>query len=272
MIVAEPPREKRQPWMKWYPSDWRADPRLHMCSLAARGLWIEMLGYMHEAEPYGYFLVNGRTPQPKEIANLVGSDAKTVARCLQELRDNGVFSTDETGCFSRRMLRDKAKAAQDRENGKGGGNPNLRAPDNHDLLDGVNPPDKAQMPEARDQRPGSGFTNPRAQRASAKELGFDDWYAAYPKHEDRGHAEQAFVKARKIASLEELIAGAQRYVATVDRRENGRFIALPATWLNGQRWRDETAGAANGSLSERRKPQSAPPIDDESRRIAEGIH
>ena len=41
------------------------------------------------------------------------------------------------------MVRDKAKAEKDRANGKGGGNPKLKG--------GVNPKDKAQIPEARDQ-------------------------------------------------------------------------------------------------------------------------
>jgi len=50
----------KQPWLKFFPSDWRADPALRMCSLAARGLWIEMLCLMHEARPHGSLLVNGK--------------------------------------------------------------------------------------------------------------------------------------------------------------------------------------------------------------------
>jgi hypothetical protein len=60
-----------RPWLRWYPGDWRADPRLRMCSLAARGLWIELLGFMHEAEPYGHFIVGGAAPSEREIAKLV---------------------------------------------------------------------------------------------------------------------------------------------------------------------------------------------------------
>jgi hypothetical protein len=146
--------DKRAPWIKWYPADWRADPRLRMCSLAARGLWIEMLGYMHEGEPYGRFVINGRTPQPREIAALVGAPIKVVEKALEELRENGVFSVDDDGlAYSRRMVRDKARAEADRANGKGGGNPKLRARDNPDDAKGVNPPDKAQRLEARSQKP-----------------------------------------------------------------------------------------------------------------------
>jgi len=151
--------EKRHPWLKWYPADWRADPALRMCSLAARGLWADMLGLMHEAEPYGYLVVGGRLPTSQQLASLVGVDVRAVTTALGELEAAGVFSRDAEGrIYSRRMVRDKAKSDQDRQNGKGGGNPSLRRPDKV----GVNPPDngqdkgavktpdKAQKPEARD--------------------------------------------------------------------------------------------------------------------------
>jgi hypothetical protein len=53
-----------------------------------------------------------------------------------------VFSRDADGTiYSRRMRRDAERAEEDKKNGKKGGNPKLK--------DGVNPPDKAHMPEAR---------------------------------------------------------------------------------------------------------------------------
>lgn len=138
-----------RPWMKWYPKDWRADARLRMCSLAARGLWIELIGYMHEADPYGHLTINGATPSIEDIAALVGRPMSEVRKAMAELRERQVFSEATDGpIFSRRMVRDKAKADQDAANGKGGGNPKLTAPDNG----GVNPPLKAQIPEARIQK------------------------------------------------------------------------------------------------------------------------
>lgn len=100
-----------RPWLKWYPSDWRGDALLRVCSLAARGLWIEMLGVMHENG--GRLLLNGSSPSQAQIAAVVGSDAKTVGKLLKELEDNGVFSRDDAGViFSRRMVRDLVKSAE----------------------------------------------------------------------------------------------------------------------------------------------------------------
>lgn len=134
------------PYIKWFPTDWRADPRLRMCSLAARGLWIELIGYMHEGEPYGHLTINGSEPTLQDIASLVGRPVSEVRKALAELEQRQVYSTDaEQGTpYSRRMVRDKAKAEKDRENGKGGGNPNLKG--------GVNPKDKAQIPDTRIQK------------------------------------------------------------------------------------------------------------------------
>jgi hypothetical protein len=133
------------PYIKWYPTDWRADPRLRMCSLAARGLWIDLIGYMHEGAPYGHLTINDEIPTLPDITALVGRPLSEVRKAMAELEARQVYSVDEVGrMFSRRMVRDKAKAEKDRENGKGGGNPKLKG--------GVNPQDKAQIPEARDQK------------------------------------------------------------------------------------------------------------------------
>ncbi len=133
-----------KPWMKFYPSDWRSDPALRMCPLAARGLWMEMLSIMHEAEPYGHLVVKGVPVEPDMLAKMVGIGLKECRNLLATLRQVGVFSETETGVvYSRRMVRDHAKALKDKENGKKGGNPTLN--------EGVNPQDKAQKPEARDQ-------------------------------------------------------------------------------------------------------------------------
>lgn len=155
--------EKRQPWMKWYPADWRADPALRMCSFAAQGLWIAMLGVMHEAEPYGHLLVNGRAPTARQLSGLLGGTEKEIAGLLQELDEAGVFSRDDEGViYSRRMVRDKAKADADRENGKRGGNPKLSTTDKppnkpegkpRKETGGLTEGDKAQRPEARGQMP-----------------------------------------------------------------------------------------------------------------------
>lgn len=173
--------ERRQPWMKWYPADWRADPGLRMCSFAARGLWADLLALMHEGEPYGHLTINGRVPTSRQLAVMLGGTAKEIDALIAELMDAGVPSrTDDGVIYSRRMVRDKAKQDADRANGKGGGNPRLKGSDNPDPKPpdnggdgpgdkpGVNPPVKAQKLEARSQKlePNEPTTVPVAARAT----------------------------------------------------------------------------------------------------------
>lgn len=151
--------KRRDPWMKFFPADWRADPALRLCSMAARGLWIEMLGVMYEATRRGHLLIKGAVPSPEQLAIVVGCGTDECVALLAELERNGVFSRKRNGViYSRRMEADEIKSSKNRDNGRKGGNPALRSspsnptdnppPDNRRLIR----EDKAHIPEARSQR------------------------------------------------------------------------------------------------------------------------
>lgn len=139
------------PWLKFYPTDWRSDPKLRMCGLPARGLWIEMISIMHEATPYGHLLVSGRAPTDTQLAVLVGSPPAQIPELLGELEAAGVFSRTGKGViYSRRMTRVAKKSAIARKNGKNGGNPTLSKQKENSSSDNQTPtnPVKPQKPEA----------------------------------------------------------------------------------------------------------------------------
>jgi hypothetical protein len=95
-----------QPWMKFYPRDWRADEKLRVCSLAARGLWMEMLALMHGSERYGHLLINGKAPTDAQLAVLAGAPSPQVVDLLGELEEAGVFSRSASGAiYSRRITK-----------------------------------------------------------------------------------------------------------------------------------------------------------------------
>ncbi|CAD7023235.1 hypothetical protein REJC140_00138 [Pseudorhizobium endolithicum] len=163
----------KNPWLKFYPLDWRGDPKLRMCSMAARGLWIEMLALMHEATPYGHLLVSGKSPTDLQIAVLAGAPSDQVTELLGELESAGVFSRTRDGViYSRRMIRDEKKSAVARKNGGRGGNPALSKDKENQALD--NPKDntdvKPQKPYSRSQNEKSGdfSSGAGAQKKSAQ--------------------------------------------------------------------------------------------------------
>ena len=285
------------PWLKFYPGDWRADPALRVCSLAARGLWLEMLAIMHEAEPRGHLLVKGRPLTVEQLAVLTGSSIDECSRHLEELEIAGVFDRRKNGVIvSRRMERDENLSRKYRENGKKGGNPNLC--NKGENAKSLNPPDKspdiAKKPEARIQKPESSSLRSDETRArnptnsdgqSERELipdlpdfldrrkpsganptsndyppnPFEEWWERWPHKIGKLAAEKAFEKVRKRGDVafDRLVRGIDDYVRT---KPPDRNWCNPATWLNQGRWDDEPAiddGA--GRASGRARP-SAPEV------------
>ena len=104
-------------WMKFWPQDWRGDVALRGCSVAARGLWIDMVCLMHEANPYGHLTVNGKAMNARHLATLTGLAEKEAVRLLAELEGAGIFSKAGDGTiYSRRMVRDYEKSEEGRRN------------------------------------------------------------------------------------------------------------------------------------------------------------
>lgn len=76
-------------------------------------------------------------------------------------------------------------------------------------------------------------------RGSAPD-GFEDFYAPFPRKDARAKAESAWRSLNPPPELVAVIvADVKRRSAGVDwQKENGRYVPLPATYLNGRRWED----------------------------------
>lgn len=159
-------------WLRFWPQDWQRDPALRSCSIAARGLWIELICIMHEATPYGYLTIGGKAATTRQIGTITGCGEKEATKLIGELEDAGVFSRDETGTiYSRRMVRDKAASDAGREHGKSGGNPALKSKSASQVNGGGNgvgltqdltggPTSKKQMLESDSEPNGSAHSDP----------------------------------------------------------------------------------------------------------------
>lgn len=79
---------------------------------------------------------------------------------------------------------------------------------------------------------------------------FEQFWQAYPRRVARLAAEKAFMKARKRATLQELLDGIARYKAG---KPDYADYCYPATWLNAGRWMDEYE---RRSGDDRRRPLS----------------
>jgi DNA-binding transcriptional ArsR family regulator len=103
------------PWFKFYSRTWSGNQRLRMVSLAARGLWVEMLSLMHEAEPYGYLVVNGKPISVQQLARAVSVADAEVEVLLQELKGAGILHIDRRKrIYSPRMIRERSLSEKGR--------------------------------------------------------------------------------------------------------------------------------------------------------------
>jgi hypothetical protein len=76
-----------------------------------------------------------------------------------------------------------------------------------------------------------------------EEKKFDEWYQLYPRKVSKKKAREAFGKALKKIPCEDLMALTKAYMNANEtqetlKRENGKFIPHPTTWLNQERWED----------------------------------
>lgn len=75
----------------------------------------------------------------------------------------------------------------------------------------------------------------------AEKPSFNDFYQAYPKRQARGKAEQAWKKINPSQeTFMRMIKALEWQCKQPDwLKDNGQYIPLPASWLNGKRWLDE---------------------------------
>lgn len=129
----------KAPAFQFYPGDWQRDAALQSCSIAARGLWMEMLCIMHQSQPYGCLKINGKVVEISTLSRLVGASQREVKTLIEELENAGVFQRDSDGAIcSKRMINDEKTRKARAEGGKKGGNPRLTLKDNQEVEGKVN--------------------------------------------------------------------------------------------------------------------------------------
>ena len=119
----------KRPSFQFYSGDWLKDPSVRALSLAARGLWMDMICLMDQSARRGYLELNGQPVSAEQLARMTGCFEEQVTPLLRELEYVGVHSTTDAGViFNRRMVKDeqaRASAAkrQQKVRDRGGGDP-----------------------------------------------------------------------------------------------------------------------------------------------------
>ena len=248
---------KKLPAFQFYPGDWMKDPAVRCLSLAARGLWFDMLCLMHESPRRGYLQhPSGKRVEAVQLARMVGGEIAEVAALLDEIADAGASSeTAQNVVYCRRMVRDERKRQKCSEAGKkGGGNPALQDADLASAYKGGSKGDDKGTPK---QKQGSSVSSSVSVAVSTSkkttvspELAalFDSARQAYPGTK-RGldtelanfrkqHADWRDILPRLLPAINQQTLVKQRLTAA------GEFCPVwknLSTLINQRCWEEETA-------------------------------
>lgn len=102
--------------------------------------------------------------------------------------------------------------------------------------------------------------------------GFLEFWREYPRKEARKAAARAWAKI-KPGEAAKLMAGLRIWRRSEQwQREGGRFIPHPATFLNGERWRDAPMDIQGEAASHNQKPLDQQFEELERRRAGQGVN
>jgi hypothetical protein len=200
----------KRPSFQFYPKEWVWDIALRQCSVAARGLWADLLCLMHEGEPYGHLADERGSLALEFVLRIVGIPDGEYTGLLAELESHGVFSRTEAGVvYSRRMVRDDERRTVLAANGRNGGRPSkaLTGGGTRNCVPGVQP-----------------IAEPPARMTSQEEQGklrqWAEFKALYPAHRlDEEPAARAWV-SREDES-EAILAGLRVWAVSLDWSKDG---------------------------------------------------
>jgi len=226
----------RMHYLKFYPESWIAESSLRLCSLAARGLWIELICRMAQSPEHGVLLSPGGKPvRDDQIPALVGGPHDGVMAALAELGSEGVLSrrTPDGAIYSRRMVRDHAEYVRQAESGSVGGKRSvglkgtLKAP----LKGSLESDPKASVDsrfsllDSNSSEGGLGETNSAARFLAERRIttgqlspGFVRFVELYPAHRSRSRDEMliAWESMQCEPMADQIIAGLRAHMEGKD--------------------------------------------------------
>jgi hypothetical protein len=180
-------KQDGRPAFQFYPDKWYGDKGLRMCSLAARGLWMDMLCIMWESPERGTLReANGKQIIANGLAKLVGADEADTKQYLSELEGHGVFSTLDDGTIYNRYMHGKWELSRTRaEAGRKGG---MASKTEAKVPSPSSSPSSSPTPEAENKQQQTPRTRKKRGEPDPRVKVFIDWfYEEFKKRTGRAY-------------------------------------------------------------------------------------
>lgn len=126
-MTSAPPRRQKQEEPRLHTRLWIESPAFHSLTLAAQGMWINLVAIMAVADPFGHLKQDDRYLNSHDLAALTGTEACAIGKLLVELQKSGLLQCDEDSgrWTSEKMVQAEMTRQRRAAGGKKGGNPNL---------------------------------------------------------------------------------------------------------------------------------------------------
>jgi hypothetical protein len=215
------------PAFQFYPGDWLRDPELQMASTISRGIWINALCRMWDAQARGK--LSGTAAELARVCSCTIEEFELFLADIRRFKFANLTIRDAyLTLINRRMVRDE-KARRDNANRQ------KRYYDNHKP--------NANLTATSQASSSSSSSSKKEKDTSLADARFGEFWELYRLHKAKVAAQKAWRKLNPDSTL----------IATILADLKTRFwpadlekAPYPATYLNGRRWEDERT-ATNGA-------------------------
>ena len=224
----------KNPAFLFYPGDWIRDPQLQMASFQTQGIWINILCRMWDAPERGK--LSGTIPQIRKLISCSKEEFDSFLNENIELNFADILLHVTEGnknvtISNRRMVKDENEKKSTRYRVNKHREKVRNAPCNTK----VTPPSSVSVTVS------SSVTK---KKDTLGQIQFDRFWSAYPKKRKKGDALKAW-KTLKIGNgvFEKIMSAIEYWSESEDwRKEEGKYIPYPASWLRAMGWEDELSG------------------------------
>lgn len=224
-------------WFRWHHGS-VTDPKFQLVARRASttlpavlAVWAYLLEAASQAEERGRF----GTVDAESLDVLFGfPDADTLtARILAEFESRGLTDSGRISAWEKRQVR------REREDKTGAARQRAYRTRHSQVTPSDASPDQ-KKPRGEERRVDKTNTPPNPLKGEPD--GFAEFYDAYPRKEGRARAAKAFAAVE--VPLQTLLMALEAQIQTEQwQKDGGRFVPLPASWLNGKRWEDHVRAA-----------------------------
>lgn len=238
----------RPPAFQFYPKDW-LDFRVQRMSLAAQGAYMKILCFMWKDSQDQCSIID----DDRAIATAIGVPCEIWKDLREEIQFPGDPILQKEGRYMRsgRLKREAEKqqnyVRRQAEKGKcgaekrwkkhaGQGHSTSHAPAiAQGMTENSSSSSSSILKKEKNEHPATPVY------LNGSRAGFQIFWDAFPKKRNKGKAEQAWLKLKPDeVLLGTMLSKIEQATHTPDwKKEDGKYIPYPASWLNAKGWEDE---------------------------------